>query len=206
MPDITLHRLTLSGHSHRVEAFLHLLDLPHRTVDVDVLKGEQKRPDFLALNPFGQLPVLQDGDVTLSDSNAILVYLAGRYGGPRWQPADPVHAARIQRWLSVAAGELAHGAGAARVAVLFKRDVDTAPLIARANALLALMERHLADSPFLVGTEASIADLALYGYTARAPEGNVSLEPYPAVRRWLARVEALPRFLPFMKTPVGLPA
>lgn len=206
MPDITLHRLTLSGHSHRVEAFLHLLDLPHRTVDVDVLKGEQKRPDFLALNPFGQLPVLQDGDVTLSDSNAILVYLAGRYGGPRWQPADPVHAARIQRWLSVAAGELAHGAGAARVAVLFKRDVDTAPLIARANALLALMERHLAESPFLVGTEASIADLALYGYTARAPEGNVSLEPYPAVRRWLARVEALPRFLPFMKTPVGLPA
>ncbi|CAN7280428.1 glutathione S-transferase family protein [Rhizobacter sp. LjRoot28] len=206
MPDITLHRLTLSGHSHRVEAFLHLLDLPYRTVDVDVLKGAHKQPNFLALNPFGQVPVLQDGDVTLSDSNAILVYLAARYGGPRWQPGDPVHAARIQRWLSVAAGELAHGASAARVAVLFKRDVDTTPLIARANALLALMERHLADSPFLVGAEASIADLALYGYTARAPEGNVSLVPYAAVRAWLERVEALPRFLPFAKSPVGLPA
>lgn len=206
MPDITLHRLTLSGHSHRVEAFLHLLDLPHRTVDVDVLKGAHKQPDFLALNPFGQVPVLQDGDLVLSDSNAILVYLAARYGAPRWLPADPAHAARIQRWLSVAAGELAHGAGAARVAVLFKRDIDTAPLIARANALLTLMERHLAESSFLAGDEASIADLAVYGYTARAPEGRVSLVPYPTVRAWLARVEALPRFLPFVKSPVGLPA
>ena len=116
------------------------------------------------------------------------------------------HAARIQRWLSVAAGELAHGAGAARVAVLFKRDIDTAPLIARANALLTLMERHLAESPFLAGDEASIADLAVYGYTARAPEGRVPLVPYPTVRAWLARVEALPRFLPFVKSPVGLPA
>ena len=203
MSAITLHRVTLSGHSHRVEAFLHLLDLPHRTVDVDLLTGAHKQPDFLALNPFGQVPVLQDGELTLADSNAILVYLAMRYGGVRWQPVDPAHAARIQRWLSVAAGELAHGAGMARVAVLFKRTIDTAPLITRAHGLLALMEQHLRGSSWLTGHEASIADLAMYGYTARAPEGNVSLEAYPSVRAWLARVEALPGFLPFVETPVG---
>ena len=206
MTSLTLHRMTLSGHSHRAEAFLHLLGLPYKGVDVDLLAGAHKTPAFLSLNPFGQVPVLQDGDVTLADSNAILVYLAARYGGPRWHVTEPVAAARIQRWLSVASGELLHGAGLARIAVLFKRDMDTAPLIARAHALLGLMEGTLGQTPFLAGANATIADLANYGYTARAPEGNVALADYPNVRAWLGRVEALPGFLPFPVTPVGLNA
>lgn len=203
---ITLHRMTLSGHSHRVETFLHLLELPYTAVDVDLRQGAQKAPGFLAMNPFGQVPVLQDGDVTLADSNAILVYLAMRYGGTRWHVTDPVAAARIQRWLSVAAGELRYSAGLARAAVLFHRTVDTAPLIARAHDLFGLMEQTLGQTPFLTGPEATIADLANYAYTARAPEGNISLTNYPSVRAWLARVEALPRFLPFPASPAGLQA
>lgn len=206
MTPLTLHRMTLSGHSHRVEAFLHLLGLPYTAVDVDLLAGAHKTPAFLSLNAFGQVPVLQDGGLTLADSNAILVYLAARYGGPRWHLTDPVAAARIQRWLSVAAGELLHGAGLARIAVLFRRDIDTAPLIARAHTLLGLMERTLGETPFLAGADATIADLANYGYTARAPEGNVALAGYPNVRAWLSRVEALPGFLPFPVSRVGLDA
>jgi glutathione S-transferase len=206
MPTLTLHRMALSGHSHRVETFLHLLQLPYTAVDVDLRGGAHKAPAFLAMNPFGQVPVLQDGDLTLADSNAILVYLAMRYGPAHWYPTDPVGAARVQRWLSVAAGELAHGAALARGAVLFQRPVDTAPLIARAHALLALMEQTLGPTPFLTGEQPTIADIAHYSYTARAPEGNISLENYPNVRGWLARMEALPGFLPFASTRVGLNA
>jgi len=206
MPALTLHRMTLSGHSHRVETFLHLLGLPYTGVDVDLRNGAQKTPAFLAMNPFGQVPVLQDGEVTLADSNAILVYLAMRHGGPRWHSTDPVAAARVQRWLSVSAGELVQGAGLARAAVLFQRPLDTAPLIARAHGLLALMEQSLGHAPFLTGPEVTIADIANYGYTARAPEGNIALTNYPNVRAWLSRVEALPGFLPFPVSPVGLNA
>ena len=115
MPVIRVYRHPLSGHAHRVELFLSLLGLPYEPVDVDLRRGEHKTPEFLARNPFGQVPVLEDGDVTLADSNAILVYLAGRYDSSgRWYPRDPLTAGRIQQWLSVAAGQLAYGPAAAR--------------------------------------------------------------------------------------------
>jgi glutathione S-transferase len=198
--------MRLSGHSHRVELFLSLLRLPYEIVEVNLAAGEHKKPDFLALNAFGQVPVIEDGDVILADSNAILVYLDGRYGGGRWYPRDPLAAAQVQRWLSVAAGPLAFGAAFARVVTLFKRADDPAIAIARAHALLQVMEGHLARQPFLAGAEPTVADVANYTYTARAPEGNVSLADYPAVRAWLARIEALPGFLAMAKSPVGLEA
>ena len=110
MNPIVLYRNLLSGHAHRVELFCSLLQLPVRLVDVDLRGGEHKKPEFLRKNPFGQVPVIEDGDVTLADSNAILVYLAGRYDKTgSWYPRDPLAAARVQQWLSVAAGQLAAG-------------------------------------------------------------------------------------------------
>lgn len=195
---IRLYRHPLSGHAHRVEAFLTLLGLPFENVDVDLLKGEQRSAEFLALNPFGEVPVIRDGDLVLADSNAILVYLAGRYDGSgRWLPRDPAGAAAVQRWLTVAAGALAFGAAAARVNALFGRP-DDAKTRDVAATMFARMEAHLASSPFLAGDTATIADVAMYAYTARAPEGGVPLEPWPNVRRWLADVEALPGFLPMI--------
>lgn len=193
---LRLYRLALSGHCHRVELFLSLLRLPYEVVDVDLRAGEHKKPAFLARNPFGQVPVLEDGDVTLADSNAILVYLQARYAPDAWLPREPVAAARVQQWLSVAAGPLAYGAAAARVIALFGRPDDPAPARERAHQLFAVMERELAGRPWLAGSEPSLADLANYGYVVRAPEGGVSLQAYPAVRAWLARVEGLPGFLP----------
>jgi glutathione S-transferase len=205
---IKLHRFAISGHAHRVELFLSLLGLPFERVDVDLAGGAHKTPAFLAMNPFGQVPVIQDGAVTVSDSNAILVYLATRYAADpeQWFPREPVAAAAVQRWLSVAAGTLAFGPAAARVVQLFKRADDAAPMIARAHGLLAVMEMQLSQSPFLAGTAPTLADIANYTYVAHAPEGNVSLEPYPHVRAWLARIEALPGFVPMVRSQVGLAA
>ncbi|HSH90836.1 MAG TPA: glutathione S-transferase [Ramlibacter sp.] len=201
---IRLYGMALSGHCHRVELFLSLLDLPFEVVPVDLAGGEHKQPGFLAKNPFGQVPVIEDGEVTLADSNAILVYLAGRYAPGQWLPGDPHGAARVQRWLSAAAGPLAFGPAAARVIQLFKRPDDPAQAMARANALFTVMEGDLGRQPFLAGNEPTIADIANYSYAARAPEGNVSLEPYPRLRAWLARIEALPGFVAMPTSAVGL--
>lgn len=205
-PRLRLHRMGLSGHCHRVELFLSLMGLPFEVIDVDLAAGEHKSPAFLALNPLGQVPVLQDGELTLPDSNAILVYLARRYAGPEWWPQDPLQQARLQRWFSIAAGPLAQGAAAARAIVLFKRPLPIEGPIATAHALLAVMEAQLQGQSWLLGDQVSLADLALYSYTEAAPEGQVSLQAYPAVQQWLRRVEVLPGFVPMPRSPVGLRA
>ncbi|MDZ4360797.1 MAG: glutathione S-transferase [Variovorax sp.] len=205
-PSLQLYRNAVSGHCHRVELFLSLLGLPYESIDVDLVQKQHKSPGFLAMNPLGQIPVLRDGELTLADSNAILVYLEARHAPGQWLPRDPVGAARVQRWLSLAAGPLAFGPAAARVVQLFKRPTDPKEAIERAEGLLQLMESELGRTPFLVGERATLADVAHYAYVARAPEGLVSLQPYPAIRAWLARIEALPGFVPMVKTPVGLAA
>jgi glutathione S-transferase len=179
-----------------------LLELPHTKVDVNLGAGEHKSPGFLALNPFGQIPVLEDGERALADSNAILTYLARRYGGGRWTPATAELEAEQQRWFSVAAGPLASGPAAARTQRLFRRPGELEAKQAMAHALFRVMDAHLSRSDYLVGGALSLADIANYAYTARAPEGGILLDEYPALRAWLARIEATPRFIPMMETPV----
>ncbi|WP_437672866.1 glutathione S-transferase family protein [Sorangium sp. So ce131] len=202
---IRLYRHPLSGHAHRVELFLSLLQLPYELIDVDLLKGAHKTPEFLRKNPFGQVPVIEDGDVTLADSNAILVYLAARYEtretAERWLPRDPVAAAEVQRWLSVAAGQLVSGPGIARLTKVIGLEADYERAVSTAAQLFAVLDQHLAARRFLVGDGPTIADVAMYTYTAHAPEGGVPLDPYGHVRAWLARVEDLPGFVPMKRTP-----
>jgi glutathione S-transferase len=205
---ITVYNSSISGHCHRVRLFLSLLGQPFETVEVDLRAGEQRRPDFLRRNAFGQVPVIEDGEVTLADSNAILLYLNERYASDpaRWMPRDALGAARVQRWLSVAAGPLAQGPSMARVIVLFGLAADPSDVIARSHNLLRVMEAELAQQPFLAGDSVTLADIANYSYVAHVPEGNVSLEPYPRVRQWLRRIEALPGFVPMVASPIGLAA
>lgn len=207
MPQsIKLYRHPLSGHSHRVELLLSLLKLPTELVFVDLAKGEHKKPEFLAINAFGQVPVIDDNGTILADSNGILVYLAQTYGSGSWKAQDPLTEARIQRWLSVAAGQVAYGPAAARLITVFGASFNADEVIGRAHALLKVMDNELADSPYLAGNEPTIADVANYSYIAHAPEGNVSLVEYPHVQAWLQRIEALPGFVPMQRTAVGLQA
>ncbi len=201
-----LYYFPLSGHSHRAALFLSLLGVKADIVDVDLANGAQKKPDFLKLNPFGQVPVLEDGDVVVSDSNAILVYLASKLDRKDWLPVDPQSTAKVQRWLSVAAGEIAYGPAAARLITVFGADFRADEVIARAHRILGLINAELEKHRFITGDRPTIADVALYSYIVSAPEGNVDLTPHPEVRHWLARIEALPGFLAFPKTAVGLAA
>ncbi|UCR81822.1 glutathione S-transferase family protein [Pseudomonas chlororaphis] len=204
MHAIKLYNFPRSGHAHRVELMLSLLGLPFELIFVDLAKGEHKQAGFLALNSFGQVPVIDDQGVVLADSNAILVYLAQKYGQGRWLPSDPVGAARVQRWLSVAAGPIAFGPAVARLITVFGAQRNAEEAIDRSHALLKVVEQELTASPYLAGSEPTIADIAGYSYIAHAPEGNVSLADYPQVRAWLARIEALPGFVGMPRTAVGL--
>lgn len=201
---IKLYNFPKSGHAHRIELMLSLLNLPTELVFVDLAKGAHKQPDFLALNPFGQVPVIDDNGTVIADSNAILVYLAKKYDNGTWLPEEPAAAARVQRWLSVAAGPLAFGPAAARLVTVFGAAFNTDEVIARAHTLLKVIDAELAKTPFLAGSTRTIADIANYSYIAHAPEGNVSLEPYANVRSWLARIESLPGFVPMPRTVIGL--
>jgi len=204
---IKLFRHTLSGHAHRAELFLSLLGLSAELINVDLMNGEHKQEDFLKKNRFGQVPVLVDGDKVVADSNAILIYLATTYDDAgRWYPNDPVSAAQVQQFLSVAAGPVAFGPAAARLINVFGAPLDKPHTHQIANNLLTVMNVHLDDRDWLVGEGATIADIANYAYIAHAPEGEVSLEPYPNVVEWLRRIEGLPGFVPMQATEVGLAA
>jgi glutathione S-transferase len=203
---VKLYYHNLSGHSHRARLFLSLLDVPHELVFVDLKKREQKSEAFLALNRFGQVPVLQEGETVISDSISIMVYLAKSLGRTDWLPENAVAAARVQRWLAVAAGELSRGPVAARLVTVFGAPLDAEDAIRRSHAVLTLVNDELSAAAWLATDHPTIADVALYSYISSAPEGNVDLSGYPHVLAWLARVEALPGFLPFDKTAAGLAA
>jgi len=200
-PEIVLHGTELSGHAHRVELLLRMLGLPFRYVVASA--AVRGTPEFHELNPLRQIPVLQDGELTLADSNAILVYLAKRYApGSRWLPEKPVAAAQVQRWLSIAAGQVMYGPAMARMIVQWNFPGDLARAKQIAAGLLRFMNEHLKTRNFLAAEHATIADLACYSYVAHAPEGGIALDEYESVLAWLRRIEALPHFKPIPPSPI----
>lgn len=202
-----LYHFPLSGHAHRTRLFLSLIDAEVEVIDVDLGASEHKQPDYLKMNRFGQVPVLVDGDKVITDSNAILVYAAKKFGRTDWLPETPAEAAAVQRWLSVAAGQIAFGPAAARLITVFGAAFSPDEVIGRAHDVLTVIEAELAGRDWIAGgPKPSVADVALYSYIARAPEGNVDLSGYLEVNAWLSRIEALPGFVAFPQTPVGLAA
>lgn len=196
----------ISGHAHRARLFLSLIGADVEISEVDLAKGEHKTPEYLAMDRFGQVPLLADDGTIIADSNAIMIYAAKKFGRTDWLPEDAVGAARVQRWLSVAAGHIAFGPAAARMVTIFKAGFNPQEVIDRSHTILKLIDAELADRVWIAANNPTIADVALYSYIARAPEGNVDLAGYANVRAWLERIEALPGFVEFGQTPVGLAA
>ncbi|MFP6771948.1 MAG: glutathione S-transferase [Alphaproteobacteria bacterium] len=186
-----LYDAAVSGNCHKVRMFLSMLTLDHEVVPVSLPDMEQKTPEHMARNPIGSVPVLEDGAVTIYDSQAILVYLASRQVGEAWLPEDPVGRAKVQQWLSFAVNELWNGPALARANLLFGRDIDLARAQAAAHVSLAVMDRHLKENDWLALDRPTIADLACYPYSALAGEGEISLAPFAALAAWFERIKAL---------------
>jgi glutathione S-transferase len=201
--SLTIYGFPLSGHSHRVQLFASLNGIAHKLLNVDLANGEQKGEAFLAINPTGQVPALVDGENIVTDSNAILVYLARKYA-PTYLPDDILAEAEIQKFLTLSAGEIAFGPAAARLINVFKAPLDADFASQTAQKVLSKLEAHMSGKEFLVNNKPSIADVSIYTYIAHAPEGGISLEEYPNVRHLLSNIESLDGFIAMQSTKVGL--
>ena len=200
---IKLYRNPKSGHCHRAELMMSLLGVSYETIDLDMANGAHKAPDYLKISPLGQVPAIDDDGVTLSDSNGIITYLVETYATDyNWTGRTPEEKAQVQRWLSVAAGEIAYGPCAARLVTVFGAPLDHAGAVAKAHALFKVMDAALDGASFLVSDRITLADIAGYSYIAHAPEGGVSLAAYPNIRAWLERIEAQPNFVPMATSPI----
>ena len=198
-----LYEFPLSGHSHKARLMLSLLGQKYESVILNGQQHDQKSAPFLARNPFGQVPVLEDGDTMIRDSQAILVYLARQYGAEHWLPLAPAAMAQVMAWLSTAANEVTRGPNALRLHHKFGRDINVAEAQQVTTTVLNILQAQLARQHWLAGEQISIADIAMYPYLALAPEGGVDLQPYPAVTDWLSRIQSLERYvgMPGMWTP-----
>ncbi|MEM1367068.1 MAG: glutathione S-transferase family protein, partial [Cyanobacteria bacterium P01_H01_bin.15] len=194
----------LSGHAHRPWAMLKLLGLDFDEIVLDFFKGEHKDPEFLKLNPLGQVPVLIDDDIILRDSTAALVYLALKYDDSRqWLPSDPVAAAEVQQWLAISTREIFEGPCTARMIKIFNASRNYEVAVERTDTLFnSLFEPRLSKHNWLVGNTPTIADVSNYAYIAAVTEGGIDLTSYPNIVSWIARLEAYPSFA---KMPPSVP-
>ncbi len=192
---IRLYSANASGNSYKVRLMLALLGKSYELVDMNLGAGAQKEKTFLAINPRGQVPALQDGKVTLWDSTALLVYLARKYGDKSWLPSDPAGEARVMQWLAVAQNECFYGLARARAVVVMKRPWNKDEVQTHGRAGLAVLDAHLQKNKWLAGKGPTIADIACFPYVALAPMGEIALDPYPHVLTWIARIKALPGFV-----------
>lgn len=191
-----LYHHPISGNAHKVKLTLSVLNLEAEHILVNLSAGEHKEDWFKALNPFGQVPVLRDGDVTLFDSQAIIKYLVQTYApNSTWYGPTPERQAKIDQFLAVAAEKLAAGPAKARASTLFNHLAHVPAAQQLAQGLLTTLNDILNRQKWLVDDQPSIADIAHYAYLKRAPEGGIVLDNYPHILAWLEHVEALDGFI-----------
>jgi glutathione S-transferase len=191
-----LYDLELSGNCYKVRLLCALLGVSVEIAPVDFMAGEHKRSPLIDKNPFGEIPIFEDGEVTLRDSQAILIYVARKWGGEAWLPTDAASMAKVAEWLFAAENEIARGPNDARLHDKFGYALDLKLAREKAHRILSLMETRLAKSQWLALDRPTIADIACMPYVAISHEGGVPLTPYPAVRAWVERVKSLPGFIP----------
>jgi len=190
-----LYDLELSGNCYKVRLFAALTNIELEIVPVDFLAGAHKEKPVIDLNPWGELPVLVDGDIVIRDSQAILVYLARKQGGHQWWPDGAAQQAEVVEWLATAANEIAHGPNAARLVDKFGYDLDKSRSLATSSRILGLIENHLQTRQWLALERPTIAECAIFPYIALAWEGGIDVSPYAKVSAWMSRVKQLPGFV-----------
>ena len=198
---IRLYDYVLSGSCYKVRLLLSMLDVEYEKVPVDYYPArEHRQPDFLEINPLGQIPVLDDGPIRLRDAQAILLYLAARYDPTRrWFPEDPATQGTIAMWLSFAGGEIMNSS-AARLHDMLGYDFDIDKVRAAAHQAFRVLDDHLTDreidgADWIAAPHPTIADIACFPYVALSGDGGISHDDYPAIRRWIERVKKLPGFI-----------
>jgi glutathione S-transferase len=195
---IKLYGHKISGNSHKARLMLSLLNLDYEWINVDLMKGAHKSPEYLAMNPFGQVPLLVDGEIQLPDAQAILVYLARQYGGESWLPIAPLPMAQVIRWLSTTAGEVRQGPEQARLYHLFGAgtNINIDRATQKSEFILNQLEQHLSQRTWLEFEQPTIADVAVFPYVALARDGKINLDAYPQILQWIDRVKQLPGYIP----------
>lgn len=195
MTTLTLYDTAYSLNCYKVRLLLSLLGVQYERVPVDLLKGEHKTPEFLSINPFGQVPMLEADGCLVRDSQAILVWLSRKYDDGRWLPRDPDDEAEVNAWLAAAAFELRLGPYDARLAKLYPiLCVNEQLASSRAAHALELYNRRLTNRNWLALERPTLADVAAFPAISQSGDGDIGLDPYPAVVAWLERVRSLPGF------------
>ncbi len=201
---ITLYDYLDSGNGYKVRLLLAQLGIKYRYVELDIMRGETRTPEYLAKNPDGRIPLLELEDRRyLAQSDAILWYLAD---GSALLPGERFERAQVLQWMFFE--QYSHEPYVATPRFIMRHFAADSPRRAelpqrqaRGREALAVMERHLTDHSYFVAERYTIADIALYGYTHVAEDGGLALEPYPAVRAWLARVAGQPRYVGLLDRP-----
>jgi glutathione S-transferase len=206
--DLTLHDYELDDGCYKVRLLMGMLTLPFTKVAVDVYPGrEQQSAKYLLLNPLGALPILANGEVLLHGAEAILAYLARKYDAKQlWLPAEPAAFGAVMQWLGFAGGEL-RSASLARLHHMLEVEADAKALDRQARRAFRIMDDHLTQREFdggkwFVAPTPTIADIALFPAIALSRDFGIEHDEYPALRRWMRRVRAIPGFI----TMPGIPA
>ena len=194
-----LYSMQRSGNSYKVRLALALLGVPYQAIEVDILSGESRTPEFLSKNPSGQVPLLEVEDGRyLAESNAILWYVTV---GTSLAPATRIERAEALQWMFFEQHALEPNIGAAYFwlsLVKGGRDLQTHALedwMERGYAALQVMENHLKTNAYFAAGQLTIADIALFGYTHVANQCDFDLDAFPAIGAWLRRVQQAPGFI-----------
>ena len=190
-----LYDLEPSGNCYKVRLMCAFLGVPLELIPVDFMSGAHKKPPLIDINPFGEIPILDDDGFIIRDSQAILVYLARKFGGEAWLPTEPKQIARVMEWVMTGENEIMRGPGDARLHDKFGYDLNVNLARQKAAHILGLMDAHLWKNDWLALGRPTIADIACLPYVGVGHEGGVPLTDYPAIRAWIGRIKNLPGFV-----------
>ncbi len=182
----------VSGNSYKTRVLTSILKVPCEMIYIDAAKFEHKQRPIIDMNPRGQVPVMEIEGKIFWDSTAHLTYIARKWGGEQWLPTEPLAMAEVMQWMALAQNEIYFGLQWARGVFVYGKKGDLNDYQLHGRKALEMLARQLKDHDWLAVDRPTIADIACYPYTKRAPEGGLTLDAYPAIEAWLARCEAIP--------------